>query len=131
MIEIAYSEKEIYVDGNLAGLQKIVSALNSLKKFIEIDTDIPVKVCPLLGVEFIKRLVIEKSNEQLIISRQEQILKIEGKQDLLNILAENIAFLWNERQLNSGNHIHEEYYEGHFYYHPKSLPTVFTLTKYG
>ncbi len=129
MIEITYSEREIYVEGNLTGLQKIISALTSLKKFIEIDTDITVRASPLLGVEFIKRLIIEKNNEQLIISREGQILKINGKQDLLNILAENITFLCNDKGINSSNHIHEEYYEGHFYYHPKSLPVIFTLIK--
>lgn len=126
MLRASCDENEIYIEGDREGLEKIMAVLIAPEKFSAIGVSNP---APVSEGQCIEKIIVEKNDKRVIISRQHSKLLIAGKQDFLDIIAGNIGFLLDNKEQNRSDHLHEEYYEGHFYYHPESLPVVITFIK--
>ena len=127
MLKILYTQNELLVNGNKSDLKQLISGLESSKEreIIEIENKKEIKIESYEGS--IKKFIIQKNNDKVLISREGENAKISGKQELLKILANNIAFLWTNNSPHRSNHLHVEWYEEHFYLHPNSLSIIFEL----
>jgi ribosomal protein L30E len=83
------------------------------------------------GLKFADELTIIVEVGQVNITRAEKQIVISGSKEKLVILAQNILWLADqvkvERTASISDHIHIDYYPGHFFLAEDALPLIVTL----
>src|SRR4051812_13660284 len=119
-----YDGSSAELEGDVDALQHLSAVIKSLTEDATLDFHIP-KCSPSPYTGFISRLRIAVSHDNVIVSRVDDVLFINGSYDKLSILADNIKTLSGAMWFatpHASKHIHIEYHVNHFYLDRRSLP---------
>jgi hypothetical protein len=109
---------DLAVEGTASGLQRLVRALQEGQGELGLDIGATKAPSPYDGL--LQRIEIEPGPGNIVVSRRGTALLIAGSANALAQLAANIEVLSKE----GSGHLHEEYYQGHFYLDADSAPVV-------
>jgi hypothetical protein len=114
---------QVEVAGSQRGLSLLAEALASnQRKAMELAQ--PAQVEAWDG--WLSRIEILPASGKVLVSRVDRILKIEGDPGGLTVLGDNVRKL---AAGGLGSHIHEEYYSGHPFLDPDTMPLILALAE--
>ena len=112
---------QVEVAGNQRGLSLLADALASNQRSV-LELAQPAQVEPwdgsLSGIEILP------ASGKVLVSRVDRILKIGGDPGGLAVLGDSVR---NLAAGELGPHIHEEYYAGHPFFDPDTMPLILAL----
>jgi hypothetical protein len=124
-----YDSASVILESMAPALRDLSQAIREIAETTEFSLALPsIPPTPYLG--YVKSLKIEKRTGNVYVSRIEDQVSISGSPEKLKILAQNIDHLAEHQSKpdlgNYEDHVHIEFYPGHFYVHEESMPLVLT-----
>jgi hypothetical protein len=119
------SSGQIEVTGSARALLEFAEALVTPEPLTERTLTVPSVRTPSPYDGFLQKTRVERNEDKVLITKEEDMLKISGSPQNLRYLAENIrwfASTENDPELSnsSRSHLHVEYHPDHFYLAPAS-----------
>ena len=114
---------QVEVAGSRRGLSHLADALASNHRNI-LELAQPAQVEPWDG--WLSGIEILPASGKVLVSRVDRILRIEGDPGGLTVLAENVRSL---AAGEVGPHTHEEFYSGHPFFDPDTMPLILALAE--
>jgi hypothetical protein len=122
------SSDQIEITGNASVLVELADLLICDNKWVVRPLTVPSQelAAPYDGfLSQLRRDVRDESDEKLLVKRRDDELYICGSPPFLELLAQNIRFLAEDKSQFSGNHLHVEYYPDHFFLSSASDALIF------
>jgi hypothetical protein len=119
---------QIEITGNGSVLVELAELLTSAKGSVIRTLTVPSQelAAPYDGfLSQLRRDVRDESDEKLLVKRRDNELYICGPPEALELFAQNIRFLAEDKSQFSGNHLHVEYYPDHFFLSSASDGLIF------
>ena len=118
-----YGKGGINLEGDAESFCELAQAIREAGDAREFILTIPSKDAPNPYPGLADRLVIQTTNGSVLITRDASRIGITGSSEKLNALAKNIDFAARNAQ---SKHQHLEFYPGHFFLAPDSVPLIIT-----
>jgi len=114
---------QIEVAGNASALLEFAAVLAAAEPLTERFLMVPSDRTASPYDHFLQKMRVEKNEEKVLITKEEDTLKISGSTQNLSQLAENIRWLASREDAprlsdTLRDHLHIEYYPDHFYLAP-------------
>ena len=124
-----YDDSSVELEGTAEALHELSQVIRELVEAKDLSLALPsTSPTPYLG--YLESVRIEQGTGKVCISRTGNQVLISGSPEMLTILSHNIESMPElQRRPASGmdrDHVHIEYYPGHFYLKEESVPLVFT-----
>lgn len=122
---ICYAPREIAV---IASREELIDLSMRLKSVSGQTVSANQTGSPTPYDRFLAGILIEDTPGQSVIFNvtKDNFLRISGDRRKIDILAKNVESF--ARESDDNQHSHEEYFPGHFYLAPESLPVVFEFS---
>ncbi|MBL6749374.1 MAG: hypothetical protein ISP90_02585 [Nevskia sp.] len=124
MICASYSDGEIEVAGDSAGLRKLVQFLKGDCSGLEFEVKRAQR-------HALQQIELRERAGQLSIGVESSTLVIAGARKLFPILAQSIEFLIDDDSPSASNHLHIEFVPDHYCLSERSIPVVVTKIESG
>jgi hypothetical protein len=121
-----YERSSLDIGGSAESLLELSRAIRELVGSEVYSLPVPLSP-PTPYIGYAKSLKLEAIQGNVCVSRTGDEIAICGSPEKLAILARNIGYLAEQQSSDDrGEHLHIEYYPGHFYLSAESLPMVVT-----
>jgi hypothetical protein len=118
-----YDNKEIDLEGDVASLRALADSIRELRGVLELNLDRPDTMTKNLYFGRANSLKIQVVLGNVRVSRDNDQIVISGSSEKLQKLAKNIESTANN---SSSTHTHIEFFPGHFFLEPDSVPLIIT-----
>jgi hypothetical protein len=120
-------ESSVELEGNNAELRNLSHEIKACTDVCEMPLSAPAERDE-RGLIYLTRLLIKVTSGPVIISVSERELSVSGARDKLDLLCENVDWLIDPNNSaiaeQTRDHLHLEFYPGHFFLSADALPMV-------
>ena len=116
----------VEIVGSTRDLQDLRKSIRTCESFCSIPLSVPAQFDD-RGLRYLKELIIRVDADSLNVWEQNQQLFIAGAKQKLEVLSENVDYLLGSkanRPVPNRDHLHVEYYPGHFFLAEGALPLI-------
>lgn len=117
----------VEIEGSTQDLQELSRKVRQCSDLCEIALSAPADYDD-RGLRYLERLVLTVGSGSLSITVSDRQVSFSGSKDKLDLLAENVDWLVDPKNVENAqktrDHLHVEFYPGHFFLSEEALPLV-------
>jgi hypothetical protein len=126
MLIALFEDSGVEIEGTSADLHELSQSIRACGDLCRIPLSVPAAVDD-RGLRYLKQLLVRVDSNSLNISTTDQELVVSGARDKLDLFSDNIDWLVASRRegtLQKRDHLHVEFYPGHFFLSEDALPLL-------
>jgi hypothetical protein len=126
MLTVLCDKSSAEVEGSSEDLRDLSRSIKACRGSCSIRLSVPAQLDE-RGLRYLRNLVIKVESDSLKISEVNEDLHVTGSKEKLDLLADNINWLFESQADGASrgrDHLHIEFYPGHFFLSEDALPLV-------
>ncbi len=126
MLIALYDKSSVEIEGKSEDLLELSRSVRECRNFCRLSLSVPASF-DYRGLRYLRELIINVDSSSLRISEKNQNLVVSGAKENLDLFSDNIDWLLDSQKEGpprKRDHLHVEFYPGHFFLSEDALPVV-------